>query len=318
MVWMMLLLGCAPQAEVHALSGRALGTTWTAKWVGQVDEARGADEITRVLGDIDRQMSTWRDDSEINAVRAGGSVAVSQPLMDVVQHALTIAARTGGAFDPTVEPLMEVWGLHGNKRTAPPTDDELAAARAGVGWQRVRLSMAPPAIDAGGTALDLSAIAKGYAVDRVGLALSQAGASSWFVEIGGEVRASGNRGDGPWRVAVEAPEHGAAPGEFVAQIVELRNQAVASSGNYRNFYELDGERIHHTLDPRLGRPTKSETLATSVIAPTCEQADAWATALMVLSPAEGQSLIEADPTLEAVWVLPSGTIRSSGFPSAVR
>ena len=161
-------------------------------------------------------------------------------------------------------------------------------------------------LNTGGTALDLSAIAKGFAVDRVHAALvSQA--PDVLVEIGGEVRASGDGPRGGWTLGVDRPVVGSAPGTDLVAMVPLNNQAMATSGNYRNAYEVDGQTVVHTLDPRLGRPVQTDVLSVTVVAEDCMTADAWATALMVLPLNEGQPLVASMPGVEALWFVSSPT-----------
>lgn len=295
-----------PAPVASTFDGRALGTTWHVVVVDAVEGDAVPDAITSALADVDAHMSTWRDDSELSAVRAGeGPVAVSPDTAFVVGEALALAEATGGAFDPTVQPLMAFWGLLGTPRTSWPTDDEITAARATVGFDRVVVggTDAAPTVDAGGAALDLSAIAKGHAVDRVLAAVTALGHDDVFVEVGGEVATSGHsaRGDA-WRVGVEAPEAGAR--RLMGSVaLDADGPALATSGNYRTAYEVDGHTIHHTLDPRTGRPAQSDVLSASVLAPTCREADGWATALMVLGADEGMRAVLARPELEAFLVV---------------
>ena len=323
------LVACAPPESVSPVSqeihGEAFGTTWTAKWVvwepGPSVDAEGLrNAITGALQEVDARMSTWRSDSELQAVREGsGPVVVSEETLEVVQAALQLAQATGGAFDPTVEPLMELWGFRGERRTTPPTDAEIEAARAATGWAKVVLGRdeGRPTIDAKGTALDLSAIAKGHAVDRAAAVMSEWGLTDFMVEIGGEVRAHGRTPRGSWRLGVDAPDEGAAPGAQFAAIVELRNAALATSGNYRNAYDAGGVRVVHTMDPRQGRPYESVVASASVVATDCRTADGWATALMVLGPDQGLAAVEARPGVEALLLMGTETgfveRRSSGM-----
>lgn len=313
--------GCsAPPAppSVQSLTGQAFGTTWSVRWVGAEAVAIHAVEarIEERLAEVDRQMSTWRPDSDLSRARAAdGPVGVAAGTAEVVRAALALAEASGGAFDPTVQPLVELWGIHHARREHAPTEAELKAARAMVGWQRVRVAETDGAftLDDGGTALDLSAIAKGYGVDQVGEGLSALGLERWMVEVGGEVRVLGEGPAGPWRLGVDDPEADAAPGQKLAAVVHLRAGGLATSGNYRNVYEVDGVRVVHTLDPRVGRPVQSNILSASVVAPTCMEADGLATALMVLGTA-GLPLVEARPGVEAL-LLQSGGQRtlSSGM-----
>ena len=309
-------------APLRQLTGEALGTTWTVKFTGGASDADARRAVEAALAEVDAAMSTWRDDSEISRVRAAdGPIVVSEATFAVVGEALELAHATGGAFDPTVQALVELWGFQGARRDDLPDDEAIASARAQVGWQRVRLGRdaeGRPTLDDGGTALDLSAIAKGYAVDRVSWALSTLGLANHMVEVGGEVRAHGQGPTGAgWRLGIDRPEPGAAPGHRLEAVVRLTNGALATSGNYRNTYAIDGQRVAHTLDPREGRPVQTEVASATVVAPDCTTADGLATALMVLGPDRGLELVEARPDVEALLLLIEGdgfrAVESSGM-----
>ena len=318
-VMILALLACQPNIETQGLRGEGLGTAWTVRWVGDEESIPPVrDAVVAALDEVDQLMSTWKPNSEISRVRAAaGPVEVSEETASVIRASLTLAEATGGAFDPTVQPLVELWGFHGSPRTTMPTADEIAAAQAEVGWERVilgRTEAGHPSVDSGGTALDLSAIAKGHAVDRVSLALSRAGFASHFVEVGGEVRVAGQPPTAPhWRIGVEIPEATTTRDRFSA-VLGLTNLATATSGNYRNNYIIGDISVSHTLDPRTGRPAQTQTASVTIVAPSCRSADGLATALMVLEPAEGLTLIEARPDTEALLVKADGSqLRSSGM-----
>jgi thiamine biosynthesis lipoprotein len=308
------------------VEGRAFGAGWSVTWapvegVVAADVERVAVEVLEAL---DRELSTWRADSEIEAVRAGpGAVGVSGETAHVIGLALALAERSGGAFDPTVQPLMELWGLHGTPRTTWPTDAEVDAARARVGASRVRVAFdaaGGATVDAGGTALDVSAIAPGFAADRLWHELASLGLADLYVDVGGEVRVQGESGrGGPWRIGIERPEVGAAPGASLVATVALTGGAVATSGNYRTRVEVEGRVVHHTMDPRTGRPSTADVLSATVIAPTAAEADGWATALMVIGE-PGLALVDAQPGHDA-WILvpgPTGEPVARGTPGVER
>jgi len=304
------LVGCGStpkRVEPVLLQGEALGTTWSVKWIGDFDAEVARQETEAVLAEVDAAMSTWRDDSELSrARRSDGPLDVSEPTWDVTRRALTLAEETGGAFDPTVQPLMELWGFHGQERTSWPTDEEIVAAQARTGWEKVALgrSNGRGTIDVRGTALDLSAIAKGYSVDRVSGALSGLGILAHLVEVGGEVRAQGRGpGGGGWLLGIDAPSGEGAPGSQLVGVVPLMNSAMATSGNYRNRRSIGGRAVGHTMDPRTGRPAEDAPLSVTVLAPSCTLADGWATALMVLGADRGLRAMEARPELQAVFVV---------------
>lgn len=326
-MWIVLALACSPAVvDVPAptasswceASGRTLGTTYALKWAGDCDGVQ--EEVEAVLETVDRQMSTWRDDSELMAVRKGGRVDVSPDTLSVVRDGLALAEATGGAFDPTVQPLMELWGFHSRERTlTTPSAEALAAARSTVGWTKV--STGATWVNAGGTALDLSAIAKGHAVDRVSLLLSRKGRANHMVEIGGEVRVAGEGPRGLWSLGVDAPEEGGVPGQQFVAVVQLTNHALATSGNYRNLVEVDGRKVHHTMDPRTGEPAVTDVASVSVVAPTCREADSLATAVMVLGATEGLALLERRSDVEGLVLVSGPTLEqrpTSGMTAFLR
>ncbi len=305
-----LLASCTPaQPDIDylRLQGEGLGTTWSATWRPGPGEAEVSADLVAVLQRVDAHMSTWRDDSELSvARRADGRSPVSEDTWQVVGASLDLAQATGGAFDPTVQPLMELWGFHGGGREGEPTPEEIEATLGRVGWQGVlrgRDGEGQAWLDLQGRALDLSATAKGYAVDELAFALSMAGAADFMVEVGGEVRVAGRGPSGqPWTLGIDAPVEGNAPGQQLAARVELGQGAVATSGNYRNVRRVGERLVAHTLDPRVGRPVQSDVLSATVLADDCMTADGWATALMVLGSEEGLRLVERTPGVEA-WLL---------------
>ncbi len=291
-----LLAACAPRAGIVALSGESMGSSWTVKYVGPED---AADALRRVieaeLADIDATMSTWKPASDLsryNAAPAGTWHALPAPLFAVMRAAVELAADTGGAYDPTVGPLVELWGFGPSGRDGgPPDATAVAAARARIGWQRLRFDeQGGRVFQPGGAQVDLNAIAPGHALDRITEALSARGLSDHLVEIGGELRAHGTRPDGqPWRVAIESPvASDRADGTIDARhVIELRDAALGSSGDYRRFFESGGRRYAHRIDPRSGEPIDNGVASVTVLAPRGIDADPLATALSVLGPDEG-------------------------------
>ena len=269
-------------------------------------EAAVADELAAV----NRQMSTWDPGSELSLFNASASTdwfPVSARTAAVTALALEVAAGSGGAFDPTVGPLVELWGFgEGPRPDRVPTGEELAAARQFVGYQKLHARREPPALrkDLPGLRVTLSAVAKGHGVDRVAERLEAAGVTDYLVEIGGELRAAGAKAGGvPWTAGVETPidDVTGARREALRAVplaAEPATAALATSGNYRNFYQLGGKTVAHTLDPRTGRPVRvtdegGATLASvSVLAADCATADALATAAMVLGAEGGRDLLE--------------------------
>jgi thiamine biosynthesis lipoprotein len=243
-------------------------------------------------------MSTYRDDSELsrfNRFAANEPFPVAPETLEVFRIAREVSDLSGGAFDVTVGPLVAAWGFGATDRVpAPPSAAEITALRARVGFDRIE-------IDPGAGTLtktradvesDLSAIAKGYAVDQVAAALRELGHGNFLVEVGGEVRAGGRRLDGAlWRVAIEKPDSAL---RGIYEVVSLRDVALATSGDYRNYYEVGGRRISHTIDPRTARPIDHTLASVSVLHADAVHADALATALNVLGPEAGYALAERE------------------------
>jgi thiamine biosynthesis lipoprotein len=261
-----------------------MGTTWSARLVlpKGINEDAAQVAIQTALDQVVAQMSTWEDTSDIcryNAADAAWHVLPAEFFM-VLRHALNLARQTGSAYDPTVGPLARAWGFgpQGGNRE-PPRGDVLQAARAQCGWARVELDEANRrAWQPGTVELDLSSIAKGYGVDAAAAALDKLGLADYLVEVGGELRTRGQRPDGhDWHVAIESPQ-----GQGHAMTLPLRDSAMATSGDYQRYFEGAGKRYAHTVDPRSGLTVDNGVASVTVVHRSCMQADALATALMVL------------------------------------
>ena len=249
------------------------------------------DRVDARLAAIDAAMSTWKPDSEVsrfNASRSTEWFPVSAETAFVTETALRIGRQTGGAFDITIGPLVNLWGFGPEKgrRERPPTDEELAERRTATGLDKLSVRTDPPALRKLHPALqiDLSAIAKGYAVDALASELDAFGVKHYMVEVGGEVRTRGERAaGGAWRIGIETPIEGE---RKVGRVVPLDDLSMATSGDYRNVYVSEGKRVSHTIDPRTGRPVTHELGSVSVVAADCMNADALATAFMVMGKGE--------------------------------
>lgn len=290
----LLAVACSRPPVVHDLQGQTMGTYWKVR-VGELPPNLTLpalrEEVEAVLEAVNAEMSTYREDALItrfNRAAPGEAVDLPSGFARVVAAALALADDTGGAYDPTVGPLVNLWGFGPDgQRAAPPTAEEIAAARERVGWERLDFDpVTGRLVQPGGVYLDLSSIAKGDAVDRIVELLRVRGVRSALVDIGGDMRALGARPDGtPWRIAVERPVPGAR--DIHSLIALPADQAVATSGSYRNFFESGGRVFSHTIDPRTAEPVAHRLVSVTVVADDCLQADAVATALSVLGPEEG-------------------------------
>jgi thiamine biosynthesis lipoprotein len=280
-----------------------MGTTFTVKVVaeslGEDDEVRLQDLIESELESIDQKMSHYLEDSELsrfNRSRDTTPFTVSPETLEVFRHAQELSALTGGAFDVTAGILVNAWGFGPDERgDTPPSEEEIARARERSGYRKLELDPKSITIRKREPLLysDLSAIAKGYGVDRVAEALERDGLFDYMVEVGGEVRTGGKNDAGKdWRIAIEQPVPGR---RAIQRIVPLSGLAMATSGGYRNFYEVDGALFSHTIDPRTGRPISHRLASVSVVDELCVRADGLATGLLVLGPEEGYALaVEQD------------------------
>jgi thiamine biosynthesis lipoprotein len=271
-----------------------MGTSYSVQVVKREDGTANKDlsnGIQSALDLIDNLMSTWQPDSELmqfNAASASKWFAVSDDTFHVIRLAQDISEKTGGAFDITLEPLIELWGFsakYTNDRVPSPA--EVNQARSQTGYSNLLVNVANHAIKKEKSALRLnvSAIAKGYAVDKVADYLAAQGYDNYLVEVGGEIRARGSKSDGTkWKIAIESP---VTDGRKVQQIMSITDEGMATSGDYRNYFEKDGKRYSHTIDPATGYPITHRLASVTVISKKTAVADALATALMVMGTQKG-------------------------------
>ena len=288
---------------VHPLQGQTMGTSWCVKLVASPHANLHALHagIESQLDLVVAQMSTWETTSDLsrfNLSGAGTWHSLPGEFFCVLACALQTARDSGGAYDPTVGPLVEAWGFGAAQRaTQVPDAEALAAARELIGWQKINLQASSrSAWQPGGLQLDLSAIAKGYAVDLVACHLRTKGIPAALVEVGGELYGYGRKpDDSPWQVLVEATPDPQDVGdeENPACVIALEGWAIATSGDHWHAFEQQGTRYSHTLDPRTGHPVQHAPAAVTVIAADAMQADAWATALTVMGGEAGFSFAES-------------------------
>lgn len=317
--------GLVTAPAVQDFAGPTMGTTWRLTVITEGrDTSTIAPMVAAELAEIDRQMSNWRDDSVLAAFDAHASDApfpAPPMLLELLEVARDVSQRSGGAFDVTVAPLVEAWGFARDARPTPPTDAELAALSAQIGWSKLHVDTAAGTLrkDHPALRINVSAIAPGYAADVLSARLTALGFPRHLVDVGGEFRASGDGPDGPWRLGIERPD-GTLEHRVVQEVLRLRSGALATSGDYRNYREEGGVRISHTIDPRTARPIAHKLASVSVVDRTAALADAWATALNVLGPDEGLAVAEREG-LAALFLVREGdgfTERASTAFSALR
>ena len=293
----MVVTACSRAPEELAISGPTMGTTYSIKVAAPprgIDAAAVRGAANEVLERIDRSMSGYRADSEISRFNSAASTEwfeVSSDLATVVDAALKVSQQSGGAFDITVGPLVAAWGFGASGEPIElPSDARLSELRAQVGYEKLHARLNPPALrkEDPGLLVDLNGIAPGYAVDLLAQKLQSMAIQHFMIDIGGEVRAQGRNARGQlWRIAVERPVD-AEPEPYA--IVQLDNDSVTTSGEYRHYFDRNGRRYSHTIDPRTGRPVVHSLASVVVIGSTSMHTDAWATALNVLGTAEGHAL----------------------------
>lgn len=296
-----LLLAACGDARLpeFELSGSAMGTTFNVVLVAPDDGIAGApleSQIAATLSGVDELTSTWRADSELavfNANPATDWIRVSADLCSAIEHALEISRLSDGAFDVTIGPLVNLWGFGpGGDIRKPPDHSLIEETMAYVGYEGLQTRCSEPAMRKrhGGMYVDLSGWAKGHAVDKVAELLDEYGLRDYLVEIGGELRVRGHNAEGrKWAIAVEAPSTTTRRPHSVLRVTDT---SVATSGDYRNYFDHDGQRYSHTIDARTGRPVAHDLAAVTVVSESAAWADAMATALLVLGPESGLALAE--------------------------
>jgi thiamine biosynthesis lipoprotein len=302
---------------LERLEGRSMGCAWSVTYVRAArlvpagNDTLGQ-EIRSALERVVAEMSTWEADSDIsrfNRSPPGSWLPLPEAFAHVLACALRVAEASDGALDPTAGELITLWGFGPERRSAHadfalPGAAAIESARRRCGWQRLEVDAATGRMyQPGGMTLDLSAVAKGFAVDEVSRCLNRRGIEHHLVDVGGELRGSGMKPDGqPWWVDVQLPP---GAGTVPATRIALHDLAVATSGDYIEGFDAGGQHYSHCIDPRAGRPIDNGVRSVTVLHTDCMEADAWSTALMVLGPAAGLALAESQQ-LAAQWLVRTG------------
>jgi thiamine biosynthesis lipoprotein len=290
------LTGCWFSERIEEFGGPTMGSTYSIKYVRSKDSP-SLDLLKReteaILAEVDQQMSTYRADSVIeqfNDAPAGTCQVMPAPVLELIETGRELNEQSQGAFDLTLEPLLNLWGFGPKARVEKvPTPEQLAAAREQVGMQYLRRVGEQLCKDVD-VQVDFNSIAAGYTVDRVVQRLTELGINSYLVEITGELKAAGRKPDGQqWRIGLEAPQ----TGERVAQrVLELDGYGISTSGDYRNYFEENGRRYSHTLDPLTGAPITHTLAAVTVADKSTLRADGLSTVLMVMGTERGLAFAE--------------------------
>lgn len=320
---LLLTTGLDAAAAALQLVGATMGTRYSLSVMNPTLSANELQAgVDALLEDINNAMSTWRQESELsrlNQTRHTGWLPLSPALHQVLTAAAVVSGQTGGAFDVTVGPVVNLWGFGPQARVpVPPPADALAEARARVGYHQLNLVDRPPRVRKTRPDLyiDLSAIAKGYAVDRVAAWLADQGHTDFMVEIGGEIVVRGHGEAGrPWQIGVAWPVQNS---PAVERVLSLSDRALATSGDYQRYFEFEGKRYTHEIDPVTGRTIEHALAAVTVLHASCMYADAYATGLLVLGPTRGPALAR-DLGLTALFLIADGAsfraVTTGEFPN---
>lgn len=296
-----ILAGCDQfvPSEPLILQGNTMGTTYSitiAEPPPSVVENELTSTIEALLQAVNQQMSTYIDDSEIskfNQAPVNTWQTISADFIKVVMLSQTLSEQSEGRFDVTIGPLINLWGFGRQTSSTVPSDAAIAAAKAKIGWQALEINEATRQIrKTKPIELNLSAIAKGFGVDKIAESLESKGIENYLVEIGGEIRVKGvNPSGNTWRLGIEKPSLNQ---QQAQQIIALIEGSIATSGDYRNYFEEGGVRYSHTIDPSSGKPVRHSIASVTVIAATAALADGYATALNVMGIDDALALAEAE------------------------
>ncbi|QGU32655.1 FAD:protein FMN transferase [Thermochromatium tepidum] len=323
-IWLVALSGCAERADpMIDLSGPTMGTYYSVK-IARPPVGLSAEtlepELTRILAEVSAEISTYDPNSELSRLNANPStdwIPVSEHLLTVMAEGQRLADLTNGVYDVTIGPLVNLWGFGPEPRSDHlPTEAEIQAARERIGYQKLELRDAPPAVRKarGDLYIDLSSLGEGYGVDRIAEWLESRGVTDYMVAIAGTIRAKGFNAKGqPWAIAIEQP---LPERRAVHRVIAVSDRAISTSGDYRNFFEKDGKRYSHEIDPMTGTPVDRQLGSVTVIGDVGMIVDGLATALMVLGEKRGPALAEIQG-IAAYFILREGEtfrgIASSAF-----
>ena len=302
-VWIVRFRGTS---QLRTAQGGIFGTTYHVKY----ESPQPLDaEILAELQRVDASLSVFNSQSVISQINDGRRERVDAMLYEVLQKARQVSEATGGAFDITVMPLVNAWGFGFKHGKLPVPDREVDSLRALVGYRRLELTTDSVLHkEDARISIDCGAIAKGYGVDRVARLLRDRGVRNFMVEIGGEVVTKGRNPQTarPWQIGVSRPDETRQGEGEVQTVLSLENAALATSGNYHNFYIRDGRKYAHTIDPRTGRPVQHSLLSATVMAHDCATADAYATAFMVLGLDSAMQVVKGTKGLKAYFIYADG------------
>ena len=292
--------------DTHQFTERIFGTTMNITYMAPVDLR---DTIMACLRGVDASLSMFNPNSTLSRINRNETDTLDKHLLYILPMALSVSEATEGAFDITVAPLVNAWGF-GFKNSSLPSAEQVDSLRALVDYRSISIKDGRIKKTIPNVVIDLSAIAKGYGTDQVANLLLENDVENFMVEIGGEIVCRGNNPKGEaWHIGINRPvEDSTGTNNEIQEVIELHNCAMATSGNYRNYYITeDGRKVSHTIDPSTGRPVLHSLLSSTVLAPTCAMADAFATSFMVMGIEKAMTLVEAHPELQVYFIYTDST-----------
>ncbi len=286
-------------APYRHCEGKIFGTWYNITYQHDKDIHK---EILEALNSVDSSLSMFNMESTISKINRGENPDLDRQMLYILPRAKKVSEATGGAFDITVAPLVNVWGF-GFKHEEWPSQHTIDSIKAFVGYEKIRVNKRKLEKNDSRTMIDLSAIAKGYGADVVGQVLDNNKVRNYMVEIGGDMVVKGKNSNGdPWRIGVAKPTDEKTEQQEYQCVLNLSDCAVATSGNYRNFFYKDGVKYAHTIDPKTGYPVQHDILSATIIAPHCYEADAYATASMVLGVENAKKMLSKQQHLDAYLI----------------
>lgn len=299
------LVSCNQVVKEHAVSGEAQGTTYTVKYIQTNEEVSLKSELDSLLLSIDSSMSTYKPSSLISSLNAGERIEMDLMFQDVFYRSNEINSITDGAFDPTIGPLISAWGF--NFESPLKLDSAMIdSLKQLCGFNHFMVEKPFLKLLNPEASLNFNAIAQGYSVDLMAKLLDAKGIKNYYVELGGELKVKGkNKEEKLWRIGIDKPK-GENLARNLSHIIPLNNKAMATSGNYRKFYEIDGVKYSHTINPKTGFPVKHNLLSATVIANNCMDADAFGTSFMVLGLDKSIEILNENPNLDAILIYSEG------------
>lgn len=317
-----ILCGCSRKHAPREAYTTVEGSVWhTTMRVTYGSERNLSDSIMSIASAVEKSLSPFMHDSRISLINRNESAATDTWIGEVFAESQRINRLSGGAFDPTVAPIVNLWGFGYGDGGGEPTQEQIDSCLSMVGIGACSITDGTMIKKSPGTQFNFSAITKGFGIDRIAAMMQREGIADYMIEIGGEIALSGVNAKGEkWHIQIDAPVAGEATHEKLS-VIAVSDCCIATSGNYRNYRDTSRGRVGHTISPATGMPCNSNVLSATVIAQATMTADALATALMAMDEEAGMAMIEGEAGVEALLVVADGdgwrTVKSSGFPDAI-